>query len=1229
MLHLHRKLGLSIILVFALVLPGHSLDARVCKRMKTEVETVYKKCKAIGKGNAGYNQCKAEFDKKKLNYDQGCTQAGSNIDEQIKQWGTIVKDCKGRQTDRCAVALKKMGQLHYQKETQDFIVCQDAYDKAYQRWEDRDRKGKAPTECKRSYDQSLSHFERFLAQYPKDESYANVLMQTSFIYMTQMRDDDAFKLWSKLVKDYPHSTLLPQAWLRIGEYHYNNRKYRDAIQAYQKVVGFDNLKGKEAALAIYHKAECYNNIGEYYTSAETFYEYVVGADAGKYPADLRVEALTYMAGSFADLDDGIDQAEKFLKKKKVPWRDTLYFEIGMKNKSRDRLDEAAYSFKRLLEISPTFVDAPIASIEMINILIEKKKFDEAQDARKKLVKAYDKSSKWYQKNQGNKEAVETANKAIRAAYFEIPKYYHTRGDKEWNAGNPNEANKEFKLAIAAYRDYLRIFPEPSWDEFVIHSYLAAISMTVKDYPAAVKEYEWMESADTTKYGRKPQGMEVTITPPEAAYNAVVAMDHYREAGFKSVNEDHKKAYTLPQTKAYLAQVEKYLNKYGKDPKNKEAAELAYNAALVHYNGENYQVSVKVLADLKKTYPDHKYIKEIRGALAMSYTQADMLDEADIEYSELLKLYQPADTMYASIERSIAAVKFQKAEKLSKAGQHLPAAEAYIALVDRFPSLEFSDKALYEAAYSYEQANQYEKAAKTYMRMPAQYSKSPLVVRAILRAATVYKLAKDYKTAGQTFLFLTNKFPQDSMAFRAIGFAATTYDSIPDKPLAARTYELALQKYPDHPQTPSYLFNACLTYEEAKMVEDAIRCNKTLASKYKNSSYALDAAFSIPKAYEAGSRWEEAAAAWVDFSRNFTSDKEKLIAAHYGAATSYQKLKKTNEELAQWRILLEVYDKHGLQLNIDPRVAAEAAFMLAQDKANAFTVKKIEGANAKAKEKVFTALGKELQEVVSLYVRSAAYNSEQWTFKATNEIGNLFVEMSAKVRNQEFKGKAEQVFVDRITVVQTLPTFYEQARNFFEKNIQLAREQGYYNKDVINAEDGYIEMFFRDAANYDEVADAFRNAPRPDFSDIEDNDEREYAMEEYDAALQEKATIAEEGGIPRWEACIKASAHYGIDNKWTSQCKERLTQLRPDNEVAQMQIAKFDPTTLFRDVTWNKNKSRIEQMVASTVMDPNEKLATLKKMIAEAKVEREKLVKDRDALQARLAPAPEPAPAAAQ
>ena len=50
------------------------------------------------------------------------------------------------------------------------------------------------------------------------------------------------------------------------------------------------------------------------------------------------------------------------------------------------------------------------------------------------------------------------------------------------------------------------------------------------------------------------------------------------------------------------------------------------------------------------------------------------------------------------------------------------------------------------------------------------------------------------------------------------------------------------------------------------------------------------------------------------------------------------------------------------------------------------------------------------------------------------------------------------------------------------------------------------------------------------------------------------------------------------------------------------------------------------MLASTVMTPGEKYETLKKMIEEAKAAREKLIKERDQLRAKLAPA---APAAGE
>jgi tetratricopeptide (TPR) repeat protein len=1100
-----------------------------------------------------------------------------------------------------------LGTLFYKKENNSIIICQDKYDQKMQTWEDRDKRGPEPKECKRDNSKSLGYFNKFLQMYPQNRSYPNVLMQAALIYLSRLEEDKAYELWSKLVNDYSSSTLVPQAHLRIGEYHYNNRKWRNAIESYKKVSGFQNLKGKSAALAIYHLAESYNNIGDYELAAAKFFEYIVGSDNGKYPSDLRGEALIFMAGTFADLDNGIDVAQKFLGDKEVKFKDTLYYEIGMKNKSRDRLDEAVYSFNRLLEINPDYVDAPLADIAMINILEEKQEREKAHEARLRVVKAYDNQSSWYRKNKSNKKSVTAARKAIRESYFQIPAYHHRNADKLDKSGDTESAKVIYLKAIKAYNSFLSVYPEPHWDQFQVHTFMAVVHMAVKDYKNAIIEYNWLADVETSKFGRKTKGYPETLKQPEAGYNAVVAADMSRADARKAMGDDPKKSYNLPETKAYFKQVEKYLATYGSDPKNPASAELAYNSALIHYEAEQYQTSIKVLTKLKKVYPNHKYIKEIMGSLANSNTMAGNLEAAEKEYEALLPMYAKTDTNYVNIGRSIAAVQFQTAEKYAKGGKHLQAANAYLKLQKRFPRMTFSDKAIFEAGVSYEKAKKSKEAAAAFLSLHTTYPKSSLGIKAILRAASVHKKAEKYDQAAKTFLIITNKFPRDSMAFQSIGFAAVTYDSIPgkkkeNKMKAARTYELALAKFPKHEKTPSFLFNACLTYEEIKEVKDAIRCNETIVKKYPKSSYALDAAFSVPVAYEKGKIWDKAAAAYVYFAKNYQKDKRKVIASHYGAAKAYKQLKNQKKAKVQWQSTIESFDKFGLKLNVNPTPAAEAAYELAMYKRAKMDAMKIAGKDKK-KAKLTEKLTGIMGEAIELLSKSATYNTDKWTFKSTNEIGGLFVLVAKKVREQECPKNPEKKSACQIQTAFTLPSFYEKGQEFFQKNIDIAREQGYYNPDVINAEDNFVQMFYRKGEIFLQVAAAFRGAPLPKVSEDDALDmgyeTAQQFLDEYQATIDEKAEGAEDQAMPQFAKCIEAAAFYKIKNDWSTNCQNQIKEINPDHEALKVTWDKFDPTTLFKDPIYFKAKARIEQVAASTVMSENEKLETLESIKGDA------------------------------
>jgi tetratricopeptide (TPR) repeat protein len=479
-----------------------------------------------------------------------------------------------------------------------------------------------------------------------------------------------------------------------------------------------------------------------------------------------------------------------------------------------------------------------------------------------------------------------------------------------------------------------------------------------------------------------------------------------------------------------------------------------------------------------------------------------------------------------------------------------------------------------------------------------------------------------------------------MAFAAIGFAAATYDSIPNKKMAAQTYEIAYKKYHDNEKTPGMLYSACLTYDEAKLPEEAIRCSKDLVRDYPKSSYALDAAFSIPVAYQNAKRWSEAADAYIFFAKTYTSDKEKLIAAYIGTARAYRELKDDKNAADYYKKTIDAYDKYGLQIkNADPGVPAEAAYYLGE-----MEYAKMETVTVSGKQKQKDAAVKKLTEILKVavghYSKSATYASEQWTFRATNKIGFLFVTMAAKIREQELNGKTnEEQFAERIGIVQQLPGYYDQAQPIFQKNIDLARDQGFYNADVIAAEEGYIEMYYQGCAVFVEVGDAFANSPLPDSAEIVaqyveyDGMTKEDAaaaagddLEAYREELASRSQAAREAAVPRCATGIRASEHYGIDNQWTQKLYDMLRELDEQNEALQVKITKFDATKLFQDPTYFKTKARLDQVRASKVMTKQEQLATYQEILKDAQAENEKLRAELKELQARLAPPPSAAPA---
>jgi tetratricopeptide (TPR) repeat protein len=1258
---------------FLLANAAFAQASKACDAETKKAKTLLERCKKMGSKAAGYKQCANEYNNQKGVAERACrtssVASATDLEAAVKKWEDLSNSNKcrtdaARKNANCATILQQWGQELYKLAEHKFQGENSKHEELVQFCADRDNNvkkfpqcGKIGTPPRANHDGALPVFLDYVKYFPDGTAAPNMLFQASFILETKGELKQALQLRQTMVQKYPNHTLTPSAWLRIGEYHFANSKWSDAIKAYLKITDGTIQNRREAGYAQYHLAESYYNMADFEKAAHEFWKYIEGADKNKFIKDLRVEAMDYMATAFSDMDNGIEAADKFLRPKKLGYQDSLYYRIGIKAKDHDRHDQAIKAFEFLLKTNPTYIDAPLADLATVEIFLLQQKPEKAQEHRYKVVQRYDRNSAWYKKNSRYSESVENAERAIRLAMLDIPVYMHAQASEMFKKGDTDGAKREYDKAVKAYNDFINRYKNnPDWNEYKVYMNLALVYQEVGQYEKQAAAFNWIADVDTSRYGRRPQNFGALITKSDAGYNAVLAMETAREAALKNkAGGDTVKAYNLPETKAYFAQVDRYMSKFGKDT---AAPEIAFNASLVHYNAKQYKTAITVLRKLTEDFPNHKYTLLINRMLAQALLEDKQLDESQKIFEWLYVQYTAkgglgvrdsnAVSTAKEIENSISAVLFLRAEQAVKNGQHAAGADAYMALVKRFPRADFSDKALFEAGIAYENAGQRAKAAETWMRMPREYGKSSLAIPAIVRAAQAYQKDKKFTESAKTYLFIVDNYPQDSMAINAIFAAANAYDSIPakdsasiraNKKVVAQTYEIAFKKFPKNEKTPGLLYNACLAYEDAREVKDAIRCNTTIIKEYPKSSYALDAAYSIPLTYEKARDWPNAIKEFEFFVRNYQSDKEKLINAYTRMGRVYVELKTpkdTANAAAAYKNAITTYDKFGVQLaNSNPEFAAEASFMLGEFERVTMNPLIIKG-NEKAKLDMVKKLMGILQSATKHYAKAAEYASEKWTFRAKNRIAELFVNVSAKVREQEIdardkKGNVdkEKLFVERIMVVQQLPSYYEQARPLFQANIDLAREQGYYNPDVVAAQDGYIEMFYRDCENFYEVGKAFAEAPLPDSAAMvkeyiqEEGMAKEDAvfavaedLEAYREELQSKSQTAKQGALPRCSQGIKASAHYGIKNRWTDSLFALVGKIDAENEILNTQIKEFDPSTLFRDDNYNKTKARLTQVENSEELTPQEKIRTYREVISEAKARNAKLKQELSSLRAR-------------
>ncbi len=402
----------------------------------------------------------------------------------------------------------RLAELYYEKAADDFLVAQEAYQKAL----DSDNPPTTPSP-KPDYAATVNLYRRLLVEFPNyrllDATYyllgfclgemgqdaegkqALLALVCSNRYrpldppapsvkstgMNRGPVVDAYKDCTPIKKD---SKFLAEAWTRVGEMHFDAGELALAISAYGRVLAFKDSAYYDKA--IYKLAWSYYRDNRFPDAIREFDNLVKWADSkkaagDKFGSDLRPEAVQYLGISFSepdwdgdtlpDKETGLERVQAFYRgRENEPHVKEVFQRLGDMYFDMTKYDEAVAVYKVILQKWPYFAEAPTLQEKIIKALERSRNLVAAAKEREVLGRTYSKGSDWFKANHDNPEALAVAAQLAEDALLSAATTVHAAAQackSKWQENKSDtrkleECLQTYRTAAELYEKYLTAYP---------------------------------------------------------------------------------------------------------------------------------------------------------------------------------------------------------------------------------------------------------------------------------------------------------------------------------------------------------------------------------------------------------------------------------------------------------------------------------------------------------------------------------------------------------------------------------------------------------------------------------------------------------------------------------------------------------------------------------------------------------------------------------------------------
>ena len=831
---------------------------------------------------------------------------------------------------------------------------------------------------------SIKLYEQILRSYPRYSRADEATFYLGSALKDVGRDQDAVEQFTSLVKKYPDSPWVPDAYVYIGEYYFDDNKAFKALLAFKRATAYPN--SDMYGYSMYKLAWCQYNVGEYGPAIQTMKQVVAysmadgGGDSRK--VQLEEEALRDLVRFFADageLDEAYDYFNKLGKKelirKMLKRLATMYYEQG-------KFDQSIQTYRRLISDDPQSPDNPEYQHEIVIAYKKTGKRAEALAEVDRFRTTYGKNSAWARANAADQEAIGKAHTTIEKDIRAMAVDYHTAAK---NYGKGGEAAEAYALAERAYAMYLEDHADSSHAYEVRYAY-GELLYKVEKYDMAYDQYMQVVQMD-------PNGKHSMF----CAESSIHAADEMVKAeGGGNYNKGRVTEAKEPQPLTTWEQnlvnaCKQYADLY---PQEKKVKNVIYRSAYLLYHKYRFEEAAAQFNAVIKMEPQSKEAETAAHLILDSFTLTE--DWSNLKANS--KFYYDQEGLGSSKFKNEMYEIYERASfklievNLANGGSKTQAADDFVAFYNEFPESDVAAQALNNAT--------------VYYRDDGQSSKA-MDVRLIL--------VEDPRFGSKT------KYYYDQVS--ALGF---DYENIAAFDQAASYYELMYSLYPKHREgqlkdapdsvdgidaaAADAIYSAAVFRTASGDSDKGIDNYKKFIGQFPADERVQDVKLRIGGIYEDESRWSDAANTFQEFYTSAAPDTPAeftyFARLHYGRALQEQgQISKRDEVYAETVDMYAKYAAAGGEKGAHTEFVAEMMFMLAAPEFATYETLRIEGCACTSQAKEDKALGESLngkaQALVGIegtYLEIIQTGAGEWGLASLIVLGKAYENMGESLQN---------------------------------------------------------------------------------------------------------------------------------------------------------------------------------------------------------------------------------------